>query len=104
LSTRFKLERLIVGLLAIFLATKLAYYIIPGQHTDGALWKARDYLTNYFQIDCMIWGALFAVFQANGKGRTWLSNCYVQFFSYALFIGLALRGERFLSVAEGALY
>jgi peptidoglycan/LPS O-acetylase OafA/YrhL len=104
LGTRFKLERLIVGLLAIFLATKLAYYIVPGQHGGGVLWKVRDYLTNYSQFDCMMWGALFAVFHANGKGRAWLTNRYVQLLGYALFIGLALRGERFQGMAEGALY
>jgi peptidoglycan/LPS O-acetylase OafA/YrhL len=95
-KNRGQFKKVIIVLLAIYIAVKLAFYLIPqltGQHQK--LDDYDNYISYIFQIDCMMIGALFGIFNFEDKTKKILTNKLVQVAAYLLVFGFIITGAEF---------
>jgi peptidoglycan/LPS O-acetylase OafA/YrhL len=105
LAKRLQLRTLVLMLLTAFIFIKILPYVLPSTMPGvGHLTKLVDFMANYWQVDCMMWGGLFAAFFATGTGRAMLTTRRVQVISYLLFIGLSAAGVHLGTGVGLALY
>jgi peptidoglycan/LPS O-acetylase OafA/YrhL len=91
-----KFKRLVIWLLAAYIFIKLAFYLIPLITGRFEILDNLDfYLSNIFQIDCMMIGALFGLFNFDEKMKKLLTGKLLQVTAYVLAIGFLAMGYTF---------
>ncbi|MES2276876.1 MAG: acyltransferase [Bacteroidota bacterium] len=95
-KNKAKFKTLVIGLLAAYVFIKLAFYLIPLiTHRFHKLDDLDFYLSDIFQIDCMMIGALFGLYNFEEKAKQLLTHKAVQIAAYALVIGFLAFGLMF---------
>lgn len=101
-------KKVIIWLLAAYLLVKVVFYVIPLFAPHLYIFSDLDeYLSDVFQIDCMMLGALFALLNLDTRAKTIITKKYVQIAAYVLvfaFIGLGLTFDIFYWEVYGVLF
>lgn len=95
-KSRLHFKRIVIVLLVAYVAIKLAFYLIPLlTHRFQKLDDLDFYLSDIFQIDCMMIGSLFGLLNFEDKPKKTLTNPFVQVAAYLLAIGFLAFGLTF---------
>ncbi|QKJ30852.1 acyltransferase [Mucilaginibacter mali] len=95
-KTRLQFKRIVIILLAAYVIIKLAFYFIPLITGRFKMLDDLDfYLSDIFQIDCMMIGSLFGLLNFENKARQLLTGTFVQVAAYLLAIGFLSFGLNF---------
>lgn len=89
-------KRVVIWLLALYVFIKLSFYLIPLiTHRYHKLDDLDFYLSDIFQIDCMMIGALFGLFNFEERMKKLLTGKFIQISAYVLAIGFLSFGLTF---------
>ena len=89
-------KKVIIWLLSIYVGIKVVFYLIPLiTHRFMILDDLVFYLSYIFQVDCMMIGALFAMFNFDPRAKAIITKVPVQIAAYVLVITFAALGLKF---------
>ena len=95
-KNRRHFKKAVIVLLGLYLLIKLSFFLIPLlTHHFNKLNDLNFYLADIFQIDCMMIGGLFALFNFEERSKKIITNKFVQVAAYILVVVFTARGLTF---------
>lgn len=96
-KNRERFKKVVIGLLVAYLVIKLSFYIIPQiTHRFHKLDDLVFYISDVFQIDCMMIGALFGLFNFEERSKKLLTQKWLQIVTYLLLLVFVATGQMFV--------